>query len=55
MCLRCGHNLHIRADGACITCGCPQEVLKWDLPVQTEEKPTSDPLPFDDSDKDHSL
>lgn len=32
MCLSCGHALHIRADGACMTCGCPKLVTSWDEP-----------------------
>lgn len=32
MCLACGHALHIRADGACMTCGCPKLVTSWDEP-----------------------
>lgn len=31
-CLACGHDTHIRADGACIACGCPKKVEKWDEP-----------------------
>lgn len=32
-CLSCGHDRHIRADGACIACGCAKKIEKWDEPV----------------------
>lgn len=34
-CLACGHDKHIRADGACIACGCKKFVEKWDEPAIT--------------------
>lgn len=44
MCLACGHDLHIRADGVCIACGCAKKVDKWEAekPVEKTVIPLKD-------------
>lgn len=55
-CLSCGHDRHIRADGACIACGCKKLVEKWDEPAPVVEAPVAR-IPLEQlkaPDEDHS-